>query len=715
MFTANPLTGLRSETVIDATYGLGEALVSGQVQPDHYVVDTLNHTILKKELGAKALSIRSQAGGGTAPVQEDRSHSQALPDDQILDLVELGQQVAAHYQAPQDIEWAYRDGSLVLLQSRPVTSLFPTPEGMPAEPLSVMFSFAAVQGMLDPLTPLGRDVLFQVAAMASGLFGYQRSAGTQTVFYSAGERLWVNLSTPLRNTVGRTVFYTILPFVEPTIVQALDEVIDDPRLKPGKPGVSLRAMTRIARFALPLMANVMLNLLSPAARRKAIVANGEAVLEEFTARCASIQGERHSRLDRLASVLPELAETRLVPTLVMFISGVATGMASFNLLFQLAHGLPDRRPGASQAGWHDLIMKITRGLPNNPTTEMDLNLWHIAQTIRRDPLTWQAFQSNPPDTLAHLYLQGQLPGLAQTEINKFLKQYGGRGLGEIDAGRPRWAENPHQVFEMLASYLRIDQPDQAPDAIFDQSARSAQQAIDELAAAVRQTRAGWFKARLVKLVARRVRELMSMREAPKFFAVRMFSILRQALLAVGHEFAQDGELDRADDLCFLTLDEMKALAGLEKRDWKELIAQRRALYEREMRRKQIPRVLLNDGRAFYEGLPSRGGDGHHLAGSPVSPGSAQGKVRVVFDPRQAGLLPGEILVCRGTDPSWTPLFLSAGGLVMETGGMMTHGAVVAREYGIPAIVGVDQATARLATGQTIQMDGSTGQIVILAK
>jgi phosphoenolpyruvate synthase/pyruvate phosphate dikinase len=123
-------------------------------------------------------------------------------------------------------------------------------------------------------------------------------------------------------------------------------------------------------------------------------------------------------------------------------------------------------------------------------------------------------------------------------------------------------------------------------------------------------------------------------------------------------------------------------------------------------------VLLSDGRAFYEGVNGGSGSGA-ISGSPVSPGSAQGRVRVVLDPRQARLLPGEILVCPGTDPSWTPLFLSAAGLVMEVGGMMTHGAVVAREYGIPAIVGVDRATTRLLTGQLIRVNGSSGEIEVL--
>jgi pyruvate,water dikinase len=193
----------------------------------------------------------------------------------------------------------------------------------------------------------------------------------------------------------------------------------------------------------------------------------------------------------------------------------------------------------------------------------------------------------------------------------------------------------------------------------------------------------------------------------------MMGLLRAPLLEAGAELASSGDFDQSDDVMFLSLGELKALSADPAHDWKPLIRERRASYEREKLRRQLPRLFLSDGRAFYEGIANPDPSGASLSGSPVSPGTAEGLVRVVLDPRNAGMRPGEILVCPGTDPSWTPLFLSAGGLIMEMGGMMTHGAVVAREYGIPAIVGLDQATRRLMTGQRIRMDGSTGRVDLL--
>jgi phosphohistidine swiveling domain-containing protein len=207
-----------------------------------------------------------------------------------------------------------------------------------------------------------------------------------------------------------------------------------------------------------------------------------------------------------------------------------------------------------------------------------------------------------------------------------------------------------------------------------------------------------------------------MREAPKFFAIRMMGIVRQGLLASGAEFAAAGLLEQADDIFFLRWRELQTIARQRTITpaHRALIAERRARYTAELRRRQQPRVLLSDGTAYYAGVRNTAGDDDAIVGDPVSPGVVEGVVRVVFNPIGTHLAPGEILVCPGTDPAWTPLFLAAGGLVMEVGGMMTHGSVVAREYGIPAVVGVHQATTRLRDGQRVRVDGASGVITVLA-
>ena len=167
LFTANPLSGGRMETVIDATFGLGEALVSGQVEPDHYVVQTVDDRILSRQLGSKALQIRGLVQGGTQTITEAKEHTQALGDSQIVELAQLGRQAADYFGAPQDVEWAWANGQFYLLQSRPITTLYPVPEGAKTDPLEAYLSFGVWQGMLDPYTPLGRGSILTVSALCA--------------------------------------------------------------------------------------------------------------------------------------------------------------------------------------------------------------------------------------------------------------------------------------------------------------------------------------------------------------------------------------------------------------------------------------------------------------------------------------------------------------------------------------------------------------------
>src|SRR6185503_11134902 len=213
---------------------------------------------------------------------------------------------------------------------------------------------------------------------------------------------------------------------------------------------------------------------------------------------------------------------------------------------------------------------------------------------------------------------------------------------------------------------------------------------------------------IVRALLRRVRMLSGLREMPKFQAIRLFARARATLAPVGETLAAAGRIARADDLWFLTLPEVRR--GLAGEDLRDAVAQRRLEYAREMRRRHIPRVLLSDG-TDAEAAYARGGDGG-LRGTPASPGVARGVARVLLSPVGAHLEPGEVLVAPATDPGWTPLFLTASALVMEMGGMMSHGAVVAREYGIPAVVGVPEATTRIATGQHVVVDGSAGTVAI---
>ncbi len=691
LFTANPLTGRRTETVIDAVAGLGEALVSGQVTPDHYVVGPAGGQIVTRQLSGEVA---------------------VLPDDVIRELAALGERIAAHFGMPQDIEWAWAEGTLWIVQARPITSLYPLPDGMdPAGGLKILASIGAFQGVLAPFTPLGCDTLAAFVARVGRYFGYDRTYATQTALFTAGERLFVDLTPPLRNGTGRKVMLAALSQIEPGIGQAISQVLVDRGVVPVRPGFSLRFRGQLARFLLPLLPRAMTALVRPDYSRRMAQQAIERGVADFDRRAgASVTlAQRLDLLEDIADFLRRYMFYHLLPSF-------APGLGCLNILYRLAEQTP--------AG-PTLALEITRGLPHNVTTEMDLALWHASREIAADPDAQAAFEQ-PDAALAAAYAARSLPPVALAVLDDFLARYGMRGVGEIDLGRTRWREDPVPVIAALRSYLQIADTAQAPDAVFARGAEAAQAAVDRLAAAVRPLHRGWFKARLVRWAARRVRALAGQRESPKFTIIRLFGLAREGLLASGADLATAGVLERPEDIFYLRLDELHQLADAEARGFgaydygalRGLVRERRARFDRELHRRQVPRVLLNDGQAFYEGMTEEApaasvDDAATLTGSAVSPGVVEGRVRVVLNPTAAHLQPGEILVCPGTDPSWTPLFLAAGGLVMEVGGMMTHGSVVAREYGIPAVVGVTRVTQRLKTGQRVRVDGSSGRVTIL--
>ena len=696
LFTANPLSGLRSESVIDATFGLGEALVSGQVEPDHFVINHLNSEIVERSIGAKQVSTRTLPEGGVETHIENNPAQASLNQNEIETLVNVGQQIQRLFQNPQDIEWAFHDDVLYILQSRPITSLYPLPE-FSLNPLIAWISFGSVQGILGPMTPLGRDGIRHVFAGAAQLFDVDIEPGEINLLVTAGERLWIRISDFIRHPVGNRLFDGLMGYVEPSATSILDSLRHEPAFGAGTGQLKFGTLRRVLSFFGPLLVRIVGNYINPEQARHRFDA---AIEKHVNAIEVPENSDRFELLGETIELMREKIQGVFRFVLPQFLPIMGPGMGSLTLLTKLA--------GQRQ----ELALKITRGLPNNVTTQMDLALWAIAVRINENSSAAGQFQALPASELASRFLAGDLPDSITNPIGGFLQEYGVRGVGEIDIGRARWREDPTPVFQTLQSYLRIPQ-ESAPDMIFRRGERSAQHAVDELANFVRDQRLGWFKAKLVRAAARRARIFLGARETPKFMAIRTMGIVREALLRCGRMFAEVGVIEQAEDLVFLHMDELLALSTREPRDWKDLIEQRRRAYNQENRRRTVPRVLVSDGRAYYEGLGAASDSGPTLTGSPVSPGIVEGSVRVLLDPHQEQLEPGEILVCPGTDPAWTPLFLAAGGLVTEVGGMMTHGSVVAREYGIPAVVGVHEATTRLTNGQRIRLDGSAGTITLL--
>jgi len=692
MFTANPVTGRRRQAVIDATPGLGEAVVSGAVNPDHFVVDLATGAVLERRLGDKRLVIQARQGGGAEPSAQPASHTFCLTDEQLRALAVLGTQVEAHYGEPQDIEWAIDPaGSLWLTQARPVTTLFPLPAaGLDDSDLRVYFCFSLAQGLHRPLTPMGLSAIRVIGASVVRLYGVRSIdavAGPPAIRDAAG-RVFLDITPIMRSAVGRALFPRILDVMEARSAAVLRSLFDDARLsvmhRSWWPFVGRIGRLGL-RYGIPLLVGQALAR-PPAARRRLERINMQ--LERRMTPPDSAPAEQ--RLDFAVRILGDTT----APLVPRVLPAAAAGFA----MLGLAGRLLDAGPGE--------LATVLRGLPHNVTTEMDLALWRLATRIRADPDAAKVIRRIPPAELAGRYRTQTLPPVVQRGLEEFLDRYGHRAVAEIDLGLPRWAEDPTHIIGVLANYLRLEDPSRAPDVLFARGAAQAEAMVTTLTARAR--RRGRVRGRVVGFALNRARQLAGVRELPKYYIVLVLAQARQQLAAVGAQLAARGSLAAAEDVFFLNLGE--AAAGLHGQDLRAVVTHRRQTYQRELRRGHIPRVLLSDGTEPEAATPPMTFTDGGLVGTAASAGTVTGQARVVLDPTGAHLQPGEILVAPSTDPGWTPLFLTAGGLVMEMGGANSHGAVVAREYGIPAVVGVADATSLITTGQQLTVDGSRGLI-----
>ena len=673
VFTADPVSGNRKVTSVEATLGLGEALVAGLVNADVYRVR--DGEVVARAIATKQRAIHASPAGGTreAAIEPQRQEQPALTDAQVVRLAQLGRRIEAHFGRPQDIEWCLVDDDFQIVQSRPITTLFPIPAAGDREN-HVYVSVGHQQMMTDPMKPLG-------------LSFWQMT--TPRPMAEAGGRLFVDVTRALASPASRAGLMGMLGRSDPLIGDALQTVLDRGDFIPSLPDEGPGA--------------------APAGGAPAPIETDPAIVVELIARSeASIAALKRDIRTRSGSALLDfiLADIQELKRLLFDPRSHRVIMAGMEATWWLNDQLQ------AWLGERNAADVLTQSVPHNVTSEMGLALLDVADVIRPHPEVVAFLQHVEDDGFLD-----ELPRLAggreaRDAIRAWLDRYGMRGVGEIDITRPRWSERPATLVPLLLGHVRNFEPG-AGGRRFEQGRREARKKEHELLERLRALPDGERKADEAKRMIDRVRTFAGYREYPKYGMVCRYFVYKQALLQEAERLVQAGVLREREDIFYLRFEELQDVVRTHRVDH-QLIRQREDAY-RSYRALTPPRVLTSDGEAVAGAYRRDDLPAGALVGLPVSAGTVEGRARVVLDMADADLEAGDILVTAYTDPSWTPLFVAIEGLVTEVGGLMTHGAVIAREYGLPAVVGVEHATRLIRDGQRIRVHGTDGYVEILSQ
>ncbi|MFG3281345.1 rifamycin-inactivating phosphotransferase [Streptomyces sp. NPDC048111] len=674
LFTADPVSGNRTVATVDAGFGLGEALVSGLVNPDVFRVR--GDEVIERTIAAKERAVRALPSGGTEEVAVDPEQRErpSLTDDQAVRLVRLGRRIEAHFGSPQDIEWCRVGDGFHIVQSRPITTLFPVPE-RDDQDHRVYLSVGHQQMMTDTMKPLGVS-LWQHTAMVP--------------MHEAGGRLFVDVTPRLAEPESRAGLLELMGRGDPLTRDALETVIGRGDFGASDPARDTTSEPSPTDTALPAQPD------------PAIVAE---LIERSRASLAELErGIRDKTGPALFDFLLDAFEEhkRVVSAPPNFPAIMAGMDATWWLNDRLQEWLGEK----------NVADTLTLSAPDNITSEMGLALLDVADAVRPHPEVVAYLQNVEDEDFLDGLTQVKGGAQARAAIEAYLDRYGMRCVGEIDITRPRWSERPSTLVPVILDNVRNFEPGAAARR-FEQGLRRAREKEQDVLTRLRALPDGERRAADTQRMIDQVRAFIGYREYPKYNIVSRYFVYKKALMAEAQRLVRDGVLAEPEDAFHLTFPELREVVASRRVD--ERLIERRKETFRTYETLTPPRVLTSDGEALTGAYRRDDVPAGALVGLPVSAGTVEGRARVILDMADAVLGAGDILVTTFTDPSWSPLFVGIAGLVTEVGGLMTHGAVIAREYGLPAVVGVERATRLIRDGQRIRVHGTDGFIEILAE
>ncbi|MEC3467084.1 phosphoenolpyruvate synthase [Bacillus tropicus] len=677
LFTADPITSSRKILSIDASFGLGEALVSGLVSADNYKVK--EGEIVDKVISTKKVAIYALKEGGTETKQINSAQQkiQTLSEQQILQLAQIGRQVEAYFGCPQDIEWCLVDNAFYIVQSRPITTLYPIPEEND-EGNHVYISVGHQQMMTDAMKPLGLSFFLLT---------------TNAPMRKAGGRLFVDATQRLASPASRDYLINTLGKSDPLIRDALTTIIERDDFITLLPDEEKKEKSA-SKSKLPVSSQPEIE--NDPAIVTELIRNSEASLEELKQNM-----QLKSGVDVFDFILEDIQQLKKVLFNPQSIAVIMAGMnASTWINEKMEQWLGEKNAADT----------LSQSVQNNITSEMGLALMEVADVIRPYEEVIAYLQHVENDSFLDEFVQFKGGEKAREAIYAFLNKYGMRCSGEIDITKTRWSEKPTTIIPMILNNIR-DFEAGASKQKFEKGLQEALNKEEELLDRLQQLPDGKQKVEETKRMIRNIRNFIGYREYPKYGMINRYFIYKQALLKEAEQLVQSGVIHEVDDIYYLTFEELHEVVRTKKLSYDLIHKQKNdyKLYEKLT----PPRIMTSDGEIITgkykrENLPVDA-----IAGLPVSSGLVEGRARVILNMEDANLEEGDILVTAFTDPGWTPLFVSIKGLVTEVGGLMTHGAVIAREYGLPAVVGVENATKLIKDGQRIRVHGTEGYIEVL--
>lgn len=700
LFTVNPLTGAKDEIVINAAWGLGEAIVGGRVNPDILRVEKATGRIIEIKVGVKdVMTAFMEQGTVEVAVQDERRQQQVLSPEQVGELVRLGCEVEAHFGVPQDIEWAIAGEKISLLQARPVTALSspermqvgeaPIPPGddtwdsegiLPSQPFDLWTRTNVGENLPFPITPLTETVFPALYGLDKAPQGETPTQGVRR-FYG---RLYINEGVILHNLVET---YGISPSFIGMIWGSH---------RKGKTQVTGKWRPWRLLRSLPTLLSQGFSTTRPKGPRqtpKEFFAQIDAWVNEFLLKDLSLLDDRAL----WAEGLPIWNERGAS----VFATNIRISTPA-GLMLSLLERI---------VGWwtklSKLIPDLVTGLPGIYSAEVGPALWRMAQTLQELNLSHVVLDHSPEKALALLRTLPEAKPLNE-QLASFLQRHGHRCPNEVEFLKPRWIEAPEQVIALVANYLEAGEMVNPIEAEERQRQKRAE-AVTQIEAELDPLRRGIFRALLKK-----AQQAIPIRDNSRYFVTKFLFPMRKLYALLGQRWAERDWLKSPDDIFFLTVTEIQAIVGAGtpsavSQDLRKLTANRRLAYEYWFT--VVPPVVIGpDGKPIIEEEEE---NVHVLEGIAASGGQVRGKARIVLDPSEAAALrAGEILVTQATDPGWTPVFPLVSGLVLEIGGQISHGAIVAREYGIPAVVNVIGATRHIHDGQIITVDGTNGRVLL---